>query len=79
LRMSVVTNAEHKSEYLKLFEVAEELRCSEPTARRRIRSGELAAVKLGTGRNSRSASRGRRSALGARLTPTPEGEHNDAA
>jgi excisionase family DNA binding protein len=77
LRMSVVTNAEHKSEYLKVFEVAEELRCSEPTVRRRIRSGELAAVKLGTGRNS--AIRIPRTALGARLTPTPEGEHNDAA
>jgi excisionase family DNA binding protein len=75
--MSVVTNAEHKSEYLKVFEVAEELRCSEPTVRRRIRSGELAAVKLGTGRNS--SIRIPRTALGARLTPTPEGEHNDAA
>ena len=50
--MSVVSTAEQKSEYLTVFEVAEELRCSEPTIRRRIRSGELEAVKLGTGRNS---------------------------
>jgi excisionase family DNA binding protein len=66
-----------QSEYLKVFEVAEELRCSEPTVRRRIRSGELAAVKLGTGRNS--AIRIPRTALDAWLTPTPEGERNDAA
>lgn len=40
--MSVTT-----SEYLTIQEVAEELRCSEPTVRRRIRAGEIPAVRLG--------------------------------
>jgi excisionase family DNA binding protein len=35
------------SEYLTIQEVAEELRCSEPTVRRRIRAGEIPAVQLG--------------------------------
>jgi excisionase family DNA binding protein len=48
--MSVVTSPERISEYMTGAEVAEELRCSEPTIRRRVRSGELPAVRLGTGR-----------------------------
>ncbi len=58
--MSVLT-ADERPEYLTVAEIAEELRCSEPTIRRRIASGELEAVKLGQGRNS--AVRVRRSAL----------------
>jgi excisionase family DNA binding protein len=47
--MTVLTTPDHR-EYLTVAEVAEELRCSEPTVRRRIRAGELAAVRLGEGR-----------------------------
>jgi excisionase family DNA binding protein len=47
--MNVVTTADH--EYLTVREVAAELSCSEPTVRRRIRAGELPAVRLG-GRGS---------------------------
>ena len=50
--MSVLTSREPSSEYLTVAEVAHELRCSEPTIRRRIRSGDLAAVKLGAAPNS---------------------------
>jgi excisionase family DNA binding protein len=50
--MSVVTNADHKSGLLTVAEVAGRLRCSEPTVRRRIRAGEIPAVKLGQGRSA---------------------------
>jgi excisionase family DNA binding protein len=50
--MSVVTNADHKSGLLTVAEVAGRLRCSEPTVRRRIRAGEIPAVKLGRGRSA---------------------------
>jgi excisionase family DNA binding protein len=46
-----VTTSERKSEWLSVREVAEELRCSEPTVWRRIREGQLPAVRLG-GRGS---------------------------
>jgi excisionase family DNA binding protein len=44
--MSVTTPA-HQREYLTVAEVAAELACSEPTVRRRIRAGEIPAVRLG--------------------------------
>ena len=44
--MTVLTTPDHR-EYLTVAEVAAELHCSEPTVRRRIRSGELPAVRLG--------------------------------
>jgi excisionase family DNA binding protein len=50
--MTVLTSDERTSAYLTVAEVAEELSCSEPTVRRRIRAGELPAAKLGAGRNS---------------------------
>jgi excisionase family DNA binding protein len=46
-----VTTSEQKSEWLSVREVAEELRCSEPTVWRRIREGQLPAARLG-GRGS---------------------------
>ena len=49
--MNVVTNAEHGSELLTVAEVAQRLRCSEPTVRRRVRDGQIPAVKLGHGRS----------------------------
>jgi excisionase family DNA binding protein len=42
-----MATAEHTGELLTVQEVAERLRCSVPTVRRRIRSGELPAVQLG--------------------------------
>jgi excisionase family DNA binding protein len=45
--MTVLTTPEHAREYLTVAEVAAELSCSEPTVRRRIRAGELPAVRLG--------------------------------
>jgi excisionase family DNA binding protein len=50
--MTVLTSPSYSGAYLTVAEVAEELRCSEPTIRRRIRDGELPAVKLSAGRNS---------------------------
>ena len=49
--MNAVTNAEYGSGLLTVSEVAERLRCSEPTVRRRIRDGQIPAVKLGQGRS----------------------------
>ena len=51
-RMTALTQPDHPGAYLSVAEVAAELGCSEPTVRRRIRTGELPAVKLGEGRNS---------------------------
>jgi excisionase family DNA binding protein len=45
--MTVVTTPDHGHDYLTVAQVARELHCSEPTVRRRIRSGELPAVQLG--------------------------------
>ena len=49
--MNAVTNAEYGRGLLTVSEVAERLRCSEPTVRRRIRDGQIPAVKLGHGRS----------------------------
>ena len=45
--MTVLTTPDHPREYLTVAEVAAELACSEPTVRRRIRDGEIPAVRLG--------------------------------
>ena len=45
--MTVVTTPERERQYLTVAEVAAELACSEPTVRRRIRAGEIPAVRLG--------------------------------
>ena len=45
--MTAMTTREHGGAYLTVAEVAAELACSEPTVRRRIRAGELPAVRLG--------------------------------
>jgi excisionase family DNA binding protein len=68
--MSVTTR---DGEYLTVAEVAERLRCSEPTVRRRIREGELPAVRLG---GSGSAVRVPRAGLQAWLwsEPTEQGD-----
>jgi excisionase family DNA binding protein len=50
--MTAVTTAAPNRAYVTVAEVAQRLRCSEPTIRRRIRAGDLPAVKLGHGRNS---------------------------
>ena len=42
-----LSSPDRQREYLTIQEVAEELRCSEPTVRRRICEGELPAVRLG--------------------------------
>jgi excisionase family DNA binding protein len=47
-----MTTHAHPSPYLKVAEVASELGCSEATVRRRIRAGELPAVRLGDSPNS---------------------------
>ena len=39
--MNPVTNAEYGSGLLTVSEVAQHLRCSEPTVRRRIREGHI--------------------------------------
>jgi excisionase family DNA binding protein len=49
--MNAVTNAENGSGLLTVAEVAEWLRCSEPTVRRRIRDGQIPAVKLSHGQS----------------------------
>ena len=45
--MTVLTTPDHARVYLTVAEVAVRLACSEPTVRRRIRAGELPAVRLG--------------------------------
>ena len=45
--MTAMTTREHGGAYLTVAEVAAELACSEPTVRRRIRAGEIPAVRLG--------------------------------
>jgi excisionase family DNA binding protein len=47
-----MTTSAHPSPYLKVSEVASELGCSEATVRRRIRAGDLPAVRLGDSLNS---------------------------
>jgi excisionase family DNA binding protein len=45
--MNILTTREHGSAFLTVAEVAALLQCSEPTVRRRIRTGELPACNLG--------------------------------
>jgi excisionase family DNA binding protein len=45
--MTVVTSPERVREFLTVAQVAQLLRCSEPTVRRRIRDGSLPVVQLG--------------------------------
>ena len=49
--MNVVTSFDQRAALLTVAEVAERLRCSEPTVRRRIHEGELPAHRLGEGRS----------------------------
>jgi excisionase family DNA binding protein len=60
-----LTTRDHSGDYLTVAEVAHELHCSEPTVRRRIRSGQLPAVQLG---HAGTAVRVRRDELEAWLT-----------
>jgi excisionase family DNA binding protein len=50
--MTIVTIGDQIGEFLTVAETANLLRCSEPTVRRRIRAGEIPAVKLGEGRSA---------------------------
>jgi excisionase family DNA binding protein len=50
--MSALISPDEHAALLTVAEVAERLRCSEPTVRRRIRAGEIPAVKLGQGRSA---------------------------
>jgi excisionase family DNA binding protein len=61
---------EHESPYLTIEETAAHLRCSPLTIRRRIQSGELPAVKLGSSRNA--GIRIEREALDRWLHSSPE-------
>lgn len=45
--MNTLTTPDRPREYLTVAEVAVELSCSEPTVRRRVRAGEIPAVRLG--------------------------------
>ena len=45
--MTVVITPDHQREYMTVAEVAAELVGSEPTVRRRIRAGEIPALRLG--------------------------------
>jgi excisionase family DNA binding protein len=60
-------------EWLSVREVAAELGCSEPTVRRRIREGQLPAVRLG---GPGSPIRIPRAGLEAWLWSTPSEENN---
>jgi excisionase family DNA binding protein len=73
LGMTVLTTHEHGGAYLTVAEVATELACSEPTVRRRIRAGEIPAVRLG---GPGSAVRIPRAGLEAWLWSEPS-EEND--
>jgi excisionase family DNA binding protein len=46
--MTVLNTRDHSGEWLTVAEVAERLRCSEPTVRRRIRASELRHGTSGT-------------------------------
>jgi len=65
-----VTNPDDQREYLSVAEIATELNCSVATIRRRIRAGQLPAVRLGQDRNS--VLRVPRAALTAWLWSQPE-------
>lgn len=69
--MTVITAPDHEREYLTVASVAAALACSEPTVRRRIRNGELAAVRIGDGRAIRVS----RAAVADLLEPVV---HNEA-
>ena len=47
-----MTTAAQRHQYLSVAQVAAELGCSQATIRRRIRTGELIATRLGQSRNS---------------------------
>jgi excisionase family DNA binding protein len=68
--MSVLTTPDAPGDLLTIAEVARQLRCSEPTVRRRIRAGDLAAVRIGDGR----AIRVHRDAIADLLEPVVPGE-----
>jgi excisionase family DNA binding protein len=68
--MTVMTVPAAPGDLLTVAEVAELVRCSEPTVRRRIRAGDLAAVRIGDGR----AIRVHRAAVAELLEPIVLGE-----
>jgi excisionase family DNA binding protein len=51
IQMNAMTAPEHSDQLLTVAEAAAQLRCSEPTVRRRIREGQIPAAQLG-GRGS---------------------------
>ena len=51
--MAPLPSPAHARDFLTVYEAAAELRCSPATIRRRIRSGDLAAVRIGEGRSIR--------------------------
>jgi excisionase family DNA binding protein len=67
--MTVMTAPETPGDLLTVAEVAKLVRCSEPTVRRRIRAGELAAVRIGDGRAIRVS----RAAVADLLEPVEPG------
>jgi excisionase family DNA binding protein len=71
--MTVMTTPDHRREYLTVADVAAELACSEPTVRRRIRDGEIPAVRLG---GPGSPVRIPRAGLEAWLRSEPSEENN---
>jgi len=68
--MTVLTALNAPGDLLTVAEVAELVHCSEPTVRRRIRAGELAAVRIGDGR----AIRVHRAAVADLLEPVVPGK-----
>jgi excisionase family DNA binding protein len=72
--MTVLTTRDHSGEWLSVREVAAELGRSEPTVRRRIRAGELPAVRLGP---RGSGVRVPRAALTAWLWSEPNEQANE--
>jgi excisionase family DNA binding protein len=78
--MTVLTRLDRSGTCLTVRGVADELACATLTVRRRVRAGEIPAVKLGDGRNS--AIRIPRAGLDAWLTShsaNPGEEPRDAA
>jgi excisionase family DNA binding protein len=71
--MTVLTTPDHQSAWLTAADVATELACSEPTVRRRIRAGQIPAVRLG---GPGSAVRIPRAGLEAWLWSEPTEENN---
>jgi excisionase family DNA binding protein len=69
MAMTLLTTRDHGGAYLTVADVAAELACSEPTVRRRIRAGEIPAMRLG---GPGSAVRIPRAGLQAWLWSEPE-------